>query len=406
MTRRRTRDDGRGPRRFDPDQRGRDFPNKRKRRGRPRENQTVERRITDLETWSHQSTHVAIQTPSASRIEVVSALPEPSPLDIGRQLIVRSPAAVRDILYIGMQQSDGSVSWVQWTSSYEGGGTDVGNENSIVRMTFVKHIQLGESPLSCCATTDYVYYTPDNSTLVKRVSRATGAITTPVAGFPGVVQGRGLYAQDDGKIWVAMSTATGGDHGSGGIKHWNGTSVVTYSDATTGFLTVTLSPVDGKIYAGGGSGVFLDTNFHRRRHNASTLAQEARVNGSGGSAFAAFGSTVAADGSIYWAHKFTMVQTNTALDAMSTFNGDESIYDNVIDPFNPDFDSNGHLFVPDRSRDRIHVFTVDGVTLGVFGVGGTGPGEFDRPRAVTIDGDTMWIADYGNKRLSEWTIDF
>lgn len=393
MVRRQTRDDERRPHRFDPDQRGRDFPNKRKRRGRPQQQQTPERRITDLESWSYLSTRVAIQPPANSRIEVVTDLPEANQLDIGRQLIVRSTASVPDVLYVGMQQADGAVVWVQWTSSYAGGGgVPVGGGS--FSATFVKHIALGVAPLGCHATTNYVYFSYNGGSNLRRYDRASGVITT--LGFPGVLQPWGIYALDDGKIWTAVATPSPATGGS--ARYWNGTSSTTSPAVDYGYYSIAYNPVNDSIYVGGetapgGSG-------RARQLHKTTLATLATRNLSD----TTFGIEVDATGNVYLRGVGVIFKMDSAFTLIDSFSGAGSVYGPISNARGLSFDSSQRLFVADIGADRIQAFGTDEVSLGVFGVGGTGTGQFQNPWDVTVHGTTVWVADKDNNRLSEWTI--
>lgn len=404
-----TRSDDRRPFRFDPDQRARDFTRKRKRRGHGQQHQTVERRVADLETYSYLSTHVAIQPPANSRIQVVSELPEATQLDIGRQLIVRSPAAVRDVLYIGMQQSGGEVVWVQWTSSYEGGGGEP-VDNDSVSLTFVKNIPLGVSPYGCHATADYVYFTRSGGTVVRRYDRASGAITSLTFPSSSGVNLRGLYVAEDGKAWIAAEDGAYEGH----VYYWNGTTTTsTTLLASQAFFGMAYNPINDSMLAAGFTADVSDNYWpYIRRLNKTTLATLDSVGGAGaglGSELAFWGIAVDSQGFVYGgtnvgAGQQSIYQLNGSLDYLNEFDGAGSVYGAVGSPRGMAFDADDRLFVADSSKNRVQVFTPDGLSIGVFGVGGVGAGQFNQPYDVTIHGTTLWVADRLNQRLSEWTI--
>ncbi len=65
-------------------------------------------------------------------------------------------------------------------------------------------------------------------------------------------------------------------------------------------------------------------------------------------------------------------------------------------------DDDGRLHVLDMMESRITVFGQGGEHLSTFGQPGSGPGELRRPAALWIYGDTMYVADFGNRRVQRW----
>jgi DNA-binding beta-propeller fold protein YncE len=70
----------------------------------------------------------------------------------------------------------------------------------------------------------------------------------------------------------------------------------------------------------------------------------------------------------------------------------------------------GMLYVCDNGNHRIQRFTIGGngvgVTVAGTGTHGTGLNQLNNPSGirVTSDGQTLYIADYGNNRVMKWTI--
>jgi DNA-binding beta-propeller fold protein YncE len=63
-------------------------------------------------------------------------------------------------------------------------------------------------------------------------------------------------------------------------------------------------------------------------------------------------------------------------------------------------DPNGYLYVADSGNHRIQKLSGDGVVLAQWGSRGTGPGYFDRPSAVAVDGQgDVYVLDGGNRRI-------
>ena len=81
--------------------------------------------------------------------------------------------------------------------------------------------------------------------------------------------------------------------------------------------------------------------------------------------------------------------------------GGEFIY-----PTDVAFDSKGRVFVSEYGgHDRVQVFTPAGTFLYAFGRFGEGPGEFNRPQSMVIEGDTVFITDACNHRIVVYKTD-
>lgn len=90
------------------------------------------------------------------------------------------------------------------------------------------------------------------------------------------------------------------------------------------------------------------------------------------------------------AHRLTMLHEVGRIGALG---GDETqllgdIEDVAIDP-------RGQVVVLDRQSERVRVYDIGGDFLHDVGRPGSGPGEFDDPRALTVDEEgTLWVADW------------
>lgn len=60
----------------------------------------------------------------------------------------------------------------------------------------------------------------------------------------------------------------------------------------------------------------------------------------------------------------------------------------------------GTLYVLESQAREVRVFGPDGRRLATRGRSGQGPGEFTRPAAIGLIGDTLWVRDAGNGRIS------
>ncbi len=69
-------------------------------------------------------------------------------------------------------------------------------------------------------------------------------------------------------------------------------------------------------------------------------------------------------------------------------------------------DKNGHLLVVDNGNNRIQKFDSDGTFIMSFGSKGNLPGELYRPSGITIDKNGyIYVSDYGNRRIQKFDED-
>jgi DNA-binding beta-propeller fold protein YncE len=60
----------------------------------------------------------------------------------------------------------------------------------------------------------------------------------------------------------------------------------------------------------------------------------------------------------------------------------------------------GKLYVAEYLNDRIQIFSLNGESLGSVGSPGSGPGQFDSPGGVAVDGEgRLYVADFFNHRV-------
>jgi phospholipase C len=66
-------------------------------------------------------------------------------------------------------------------------------------------------------------------------------------------------------------------------------------------------------------------------------------------------------------------------------------------------DSSGDIWVAVTGSDSVAEFSASGTLLTSFGTEGSGDGELDGPDAVAVSGSTVYVADFGNSRIEEFT---
>lgn len=73
-----------------------------------------------------------------------------------------------------------------------------------------------------------------------------------------------------------------------------------------------------------------------------------------------------------------------------------------IDPHDVTFDKDDNIYIPDRERNDIQVFTHDGKFIRKFGGPGSQPGKFNVPYSCqTGPDDTIWVCDRENSRVQK-----
>jgi sugar lactone lactonase YvrE len=66
----------------------------------------------------------------------------------------------------------------------------------------------------------------------------------------------------------------------------------------------------------------------------------------------------------------------------------------------------GNIYVADSENHRIQVFTPEGEFVATWGSYGSGPGQFDVPQGIAIDADGMvYVSDRNNSRVQKFTPD-
>ena len=71
--------------------------------------------------------------------------------------------------------------------------------------------------------------------------------------------------------------------------------------------------------------------------------------------------------------------------------------------YNLSSDSHGNLYVTDRGKSMIQVFSNDGVLLRSFGCDDNGMNRLNDPRGVCVSGQYVYVSNYGGRNVSAFT---
>ena len=78
--------------------------------------------------------------------------------------------------------------------------------------------------------------------------------------------------------------------------------------------------------------------------------------------------------------------------------------DQLEDPVDIDFDSQGNIYVVDYEKDQVLVFSKDGQYLRYFGQRGGARGELSCPVGLCVSGDYVYVTERDNHRVSVFHI--
>ncbi len=153
---------------------------------------------------------------------------------------------------------------------------------------------------------------------------------------------------------------------------------------------VTVHP-NGRVYAtGAGSGNIVAFENGRPVAEAGGLSSPHDV-------------AIAADGTVWIADAANdrLVQMTEDLKTLRTVEGGDYAFSG---PRYLGFDAKGRLYVADKYTHRIKVLGPNLDVVLVIGGSGKGPGKFDRPEGIAIDGADIWFSDTYNDRIVRYRI--
>lgn len=387
-------------RRFDPMQRANDFTMEPS----PRTEQlSIERRMNLLSNLAKNAMLQAGKPPGRQLLETVLELPEPSQLDVGRQIILRSGAGVADRIYTGMQLGDDSFAWVEVTTELVGAtftntgsfavtsanGVAIGHDGNVWVTRFASHA-VGRyttggalintfsdgacltpslcsmrfcNPFGIAFLPGYNRYVVGHygSNFIGRYTTANDLVCTPtpytlagggsytVSGLP-IVNPLYICADSSGYHYVA-------DPGNNRItKHGPGSSSTHIATLNNGLSGPVAAAVDGT------GDVYIVDNGNSRVRVLSQANAFLRQFGSAGS-------------------------------GPGQFSNPSGI---AIHPL-------GQIHVVDNGNNRVNVFTPAGTFVTSYGSLGSGAGQFNGPRGIAINpAGVIFVADFNNNRVSVW----
>ncbi len=79
-------------------------------------------------------------------------------------------------------------------------------------------------------------------------------------------------------------------------------------------------------------------------------------------------------------------------------------YSGLRQPHGAALDGEGRLWIADFGTEKLHVFDPEGGSLGGWGGHGNGQRKFSHPYAVAISGDTVYVADSENSRVTAFSL--
>lgn len=132
---------------------------------------------------------------------------------------------------------------------------------------------------------------------------------------------------------------------------------------------------------------------------------------SGGFPFGqAYGIVVSANGDLYVSesqsspHRIQQFKSNFAFIRKWGSHGTGS--GQFDDPRHLSIDGQGNIYVADSGNHRIQRFTSSGQFVSTFGSQGSGPGQFFEPKGVAVDkvSGFIYVADSGNNRVQKFTL--
>lgn len=414
-------------RRFDPMQRANDFTVE----PAPRTEQlSIERRVNLLSSLAKNAILLAGKPPGRQLLETVLELPEPSALDVGRQIILRSGPGIADRIYIGMQIADDSFVWVESQTELSSGARNWVRSFAVTTPYGAACDPAGNVWVACY-TNHRVRRYSSSGTLLHTIGDGT---TSGAAAF-----GSGRVNAPCGVAWVSAGLryphegiliGQQGASVAGFYSRWTYepnvappllypvTSTYGATDLRAGTLntpgssTSRLDQPLGVAVDGGGYYYVADQDNDRVMKwrpdfTASNSAQSTSsvLTIGGGVLSRPQDVKVDSGGNIYVADldNDCVRVFNAAGTLTNTIGSSGSGNGQLNAPCGVALDPQGYLHITDFNNSRVAIFQIDGTWVANYGSAGSGDGQFNGPLGIAINSSgVIFVCDYNNNRVSVW----
>lgn len=393
------------PRHIDPLARARDFPSM------PapwRQERSLEREVAALQSKYATAIDLATQPQANTRIERVTALPEPTSSDIDRQILLQLPGEFLTSIYIGVLLPDSTI---EWQLMGEGVEVDDGGATS-PEYSFAGHVSsygVGFGPRKLTWLNNDILSTHATGISARKYNVSTGSLTVWRSGEPSPtsVPAEGLAYRTVAQGSIGASFGIPDIWASVPDNHVrfsttntiNGNAIDFSSSPARNYRGLVYDYLDNVVVAVvGGAGDIVRLNSNTGIATINTPITTGLLNPRG-IAMAADGTFFVVDTGNSRVRKYTHAfAAGTPLSWGSAGSADGQF----SNPLGIAVDASNRVYVVDNGNNRVQVFDANGNFLGKFGSFGTGSGEFDAPEDILVKGADIWVSDFGNDRLSRW----
>ena len=343
--------------RLDPMQRSREF-----RRGRhPRNDRRTnnEARINALSGQMLTAYFLATQPEQTSYVETISALPEPTPDDLGRFVVVQPPGTNQTITYVGTLSSGDAVFWLEIS-----GTTDFVAYSHVFTFATTSGMMVDADPGGNAVVTRL------DADLIGVYNPETGAFLgafTSTANSCNAVAGGSQTQTPAGITYLDPNTVF--------VSHRDCHKIVVWDDATNLIKSADFVVGSGVASAG--------TNDFNQPWGLDTDGESLFVADSGNDRIVKRSLTPP------YPWEATIGSTGAGAGQLEA-------------PRDVAIDQSGNVYVADTGNHRIQKFTPGGVLVWVVGGPGAGSGEaqFSSPGSLAFDPrGRLHVVDTGNHRV-------
>jgi hypothetical protein len=351
-----------------------------------REFQSQEARMRRMESATGVALQIATQPSGNALVETVYALPEPTPHDLGRLIMVRLTGQTTSLPYIGALGADNVVIWQRLGMA---GESFEGSEGFAFVSNFLTTQGGGWEALG----------TNGSAYLFAVASGLPGELWTRrhadnVEFYFGFYSGAAtdVVFNGEGDYYLAQPSLNRVARVPWGTGSYPFTP--NYTTSPQAYNALAHRPGTPNLYA-----TATNTNSFYKL-NMSSLAVESTVSG------LSTPRAIAVDSSdnVYVVNGGTtkIRRYNSSLAFVSEWGVSGSGDGQLNDPRGIAIDGIDRIYIADSGNHRVQIFDATGTFLGKFGSFGTGIGQFQGPRDVFVFGSSIFVADTGNARVSEW----